>query len=98
MRLTSAMRIALVRNKLLITVIAITFFSIIIISAVVAYAVLLTSPDLMRVIEDFVGTTRTYADTAPFHEEPILFHFPEQHRALLEPGKNLGLGAFHWGV
>ncbi|MGD0175759.1 MAG: stage II sporulation protein M [Candidatus Bathyarchaeia archaeon] len=73
MRLTSAMRIALVRNKLLTTVIAITFFSIIMISAVVAYAVLLTSPDLMKVIEDFVGTTRTYAAIPPPFTKNLYF-------------------------
>ena len=65
MRLIPAMRIALVRNKLLITVIAVTFFSIMIISAVVAYALLLTSPDLMKVIEDLAGTTRTYTVIPP---------------------------------
>lgn len=65
MGLTADMHIALVRNKLLITVITATFLSIIIISAVLAYAVLSASPDLMKVIEDFVGTTRTYSAIPP---------------------------------
>ena len=59
------MRVALVRNKLLISAIAITFFAIIIISAVVAYAVLVTSPDLMKDFEGLVGTARTYVAIPP---------------------------------
>lgn len=65
MRLIAAMHIALIRNKLLIAVIAATFFSIMIISAVVAYALLSVSPDLMKVLEEFLGKTRTYAAIPP---------------------------------
>ena len=65
MRLSTAMRVALVRNKLLISAIAITFFAIIIISAVVAYAVLVTSPDLMKNFEGLVGSASSYVAIPP---------------------------------
>ena len=65
MPLTTAIRVALVRNKLLISVIAITFFAIIILSTVVAYAVLVASPELMKSFEDLVGSARTYVAIPP---------------------------------
>ncbi len=65
MRLISDIRVALVRNKLLITVIAMTFFSIIIVSAVVAYAVLLASPNLAKGFQGIIGSARSYAAIPP---------------------------------
>jgi len=65
MPITAAIRGALVRNKLLISVVAITFFAIIILTAVIAYAVLLTSPELMKSFENLVGSTRTYVAIPP---------------------------------
>jgi stage II sporulation protein M len=65
MPITAAIRVALIRNKLLISVVAITFFAIIILSAVIAYAVLSTSPDLMKSFENLVGSTRTYVAIPP---------------------------------
>jgi uncharacterized membrane protein SpoIIM required for sporulation len=65
MGLIAAMRVALVRNKLLISVVAMTFFAIIILSAVVAYAVLVTSPDLMKGFEGVVGSARSYVAIPP---------------------------------
>lgn len=65
MPITAAIRVALVRNKLLISVVAITFFAVIILTAVIAYAVLLTSPELMKSFEDLVGSTRTYVAIPP---------------------------------
>lgn len=65
MPITAAIRVALVRNKLLILVVAITFFAIIILTAVIAYAVLLTSPELMKSFENLVGSTRTYVAIPP---------------------------------
>lgn len=55
----------MVRNKLLIAVIAVTFFSIIVVSAVVAYAVLLTSPELLKSLGSFVGSARSYVAIPP---------------------------------
>jgi uncharacterized membrane protein SpoIIM required for sporulation len=65
MSITVAVRGALVRNKLLISVVAITFFAIIILTAVIAYAVLLRSPELMKTFENLVGSTRTYVAIPP---------------------------------
>jgi stage II sporulation protein M len=58
MQLTNAIRVSLIRNKVVITVVAITFFAIIALSAVVAYAVLVTSPALTKGVENLVGSTR----------------------------------------
>ncbi len=65
MRLTADLLAVMVRNKLLIFVIAVTFFSLIIVSAVVAYAVLLTSPELMRSFSDMIGSARSYVAIPP---------------------------------
>jgi uncharacterized membrane protein SpoIIM required for sporulation len=65
MSITAALRGALVRNKLLISVVAITFFAIIILTAVIAYAVLLTSPELMKSFENLIGSTRAYVAIPP---------------------------------
>jgi uncharacterized membrane protein SpoIIM required for sporulation len=67
------MHTALIRNKLLIAVIAATFFSIMVISALVAYAVLSVSPDLMKILEGFVGKTRTYAAIPPPFTKSLYF-------------------------
>jgi len=65
MPITTAVRGTLVRNKLLISVIAITFFAIIILTAVIAYAVLLTSPDVMKSFANLVGSTGAYVAIPP---------------------------------
>ncbi len=65
MRLITDVRAVIVRNKLLIFVIAVTFFSLITVSAVVAYAVLLTSPELMRSFSDMIGSARSYVAIPP---------------------------------
>lgn len=48
------------RNKILITVVAIAFFSIIIVSAAVAYVILLTSPGLIRGLQELIEPARRY--------------------------------------
>ncbi len=65
MRLIAGLRTVMVRNKLLIFVIALTFLSLIIVSAVVAYALLLTSPELMRGFSDILGSARSYVAIPP---------------------------------
>lgn len=65
MPIAAAMRVVFVRNKLLISVVAITFFAIIILTAVIAYAVLLASPELMKSFENLVGSTSTYVAIPP---------------------------------
>ncbi len=47
------------------TVIALTFFSIIIVSGVVAYALLLTSPELLKGLQDIVKSARSYVAIPP---------------------------------
>lgn len=56
---------ALRRNKLLIAVIALAFFSIIIVSATVAYIVLLSSPDLVRGFQNIIRSARSYGAIPP---------------------------------
>lgn len=73
MPIAAAIRLALVRNKLLISVVAITFFAIIILTAVIAYAVLLTSPELMKSFEDLVGLARTYVAIPPPYTKGLYF-------------------------
>ncbi len=53
------------RNRLLMAVIALTFFSIIIVSAAVAYIVLLTSPLLVRGFQNIIGSARSYVAIPP---------------------------------
>jgi uncharacterized membrane protein SpoIIM required for sporulation len=65
MTVTAAIRVALVRNKLLISAVAITFFTVIILAAVISYAVLLTSPELMKNVEKLLGSTRAYVAIPP---------------------------------
>jgi stage II sporulation protein M len=65
--------LALDRNKLLIAVIAIAFLSIIIVSATVAYAVLLTSPSLVKGFQDMIGSARTYVAIPPPYTRNLYF-------------------------
>ena len=53
------------RNKLLITVVAVAFFSIIVVSTAVAYAVFLTSPGLVTSFQDMLGSVRSYVAIPP---------------------------------
>lgn len=65
MRYLSQVPAALRRNRLLMAVIAVTFFSIIIVSAAVAYIVLLTSPFLARSFQNIIGSARSYVAIPP---------------------------------
>ncbi len=65
MRYLSQVPAALRRNRLLMAVIALTFFSIIIVSAAVAYIVLLTSPLLVRGFQNIIGSARSYVAIPP---------------------------------
>ena len=71
--LLAAIREALSRNKLLISVVAITFFAIIILSAIVAYAVLVTSPELIKGVEDLVASARAYVALPPPYTKGLYF-------------------------
>ncbi len=65
MQLIATLHAVIVRNKLLITVIAVTFFSIMIVSSFVAYAVLLTSPGLLKDFQDILRSARSYVAIPP---------------------------------
>ena len=58
-------RALIVRNRILLVVISVTFFSLIVVSAIVAYAVLSTSPELMKSFENVVGSARSYVAIPP---------------------------------
>lgn len=65
MQLFTAIREVFKRNRLMIAVIAMTFFSILIISGIVTYLVLLTSPELVKEFQSVIGDTRTYIAIPP---------------------------------
>jgi uncharacterized membrane protein SpoIIM required for sporulation len=65
MRLTDAVRVSFLRNKLVILVVAITFFTITTLSAVVAYLILVTSPALTKGVEDLVSSARASVAIPP---------------------------------
>jgi len=54
-----------VRNKLLVGVIALAFFSIMIVSAGIAYVILLTSPELVSSFQGIIGSARSYIAIPP---------------------------------
>jgi uncharacterized membrane protein SpoIIM required for sporulation len=53
------------RNRLLIAVIAIAFFSILIVSGIVTYAILLRSPELIKGFQGVIGGSRAYIAIPP---------------------------------
>jgi uncharacterized membrane protein SpoIIM required for sporulation len=53
------------RNRLLIAVIAVAFFTILIVSGIVTYAILLTSPELIKEFQSVIGESRTYIAIPP---------------------------------
>lgn len=65
MRYSVDPRLVFARNKLLITVVAVAFFSIIVVSTAVAYAVFLTSPGLVTSFQDMLGSVRSYVAIPP---------------------------------
>jgi stage II sporulation protein M len=65
MRFISEVPAALRRNRLLIAIISIAFFSIVIVSATVAYVVLLMSPSLVSGFQNIVGSARSYVAIPP---------------------------------
>jgi stage II sporulation protein M len=50
------------RNRTLIGIVTATFFSVLFISIIVAYALFLASPSLLRLINALIGTTSSYTD------------------------------------
>ena len=48
------------RNRLLVSIVALAFFSVLIVSAIVAYAVLVISPSLVGLVQGFLGSTSGY--------------------------------------
>jgi len=48
------------RNRLLVSIVAVAFFSVLIVSAIVAYAVLVISPGLVGLVQGFLGSTSGY--------------------------------------
>ncbi len=65
MRLTDPVRKTFQRNRLLIVAIAVTFFAIMIITALVAYAVLLTSPGLVNGLQGWLESAGSYIAIPP---------------------------------
>ncbi len=65
MRYAVAINSVFRRNKLLIIVIAIAFFSIMIVSAAVAYVILLTSPELVKGLQKVIEPARGYIAIPP---------------------------------
>ena len=48
------------RNRLLVGIVALAFFSVLILSTIVAYAILVISPSLIGLVQGFLGSTRGY--------------------------------------
>ena len=65
MSLSTTLYGAFYRNRILIEVVAAAFFVTMTISAVVAYVLLLTSPELIGGIEQLIGSTRSYVAIPP---------------------------------
>ena len=65
MRLMDVVSRTFRRNRLLIAAIAVAFFAIMIITALVTYAVLLTSPGLVKGFQDWLGAAGTYIAIPP---------------------------------
>jgi uncharacterized membrane protein SpoIIM required for sporulation len=63
--LSTTLYSAFYRNRILIEVVAAAFFVTMTISAVVAYVLLLTSPELVVGIEQLIGSTRSYVAIPP---------------------------------
>ena len=60
MKFTTEIRLVFQRNRLLIRIVALAFFSVLILSAIVAYAILVVSPSLVGLIQTFLGSTSEY--------------------------------------
>ncbi len=65
MRLILELRNVFARNRLLIAAISLTFFSVLIISAIVVYAAFLTSPALIEKLRGLLSSTRSYVAIPP---------------------------------
>jgi len=73
MRITTYLRLLLARNKLLIAAVATVFFSIMIVSAVVAYLVLLTSMGLVQSFQTLISSGRSYIAIPPPYTRDLYF-------------------------
>lgn len=73
MNLATFLRLVLRRNKLLIGIIAVVFFAIMILSAVVTYILLLSSPGLTVGVEDIVSSSRSYVAIPPPYTRDLYF-------------------------
>ena len=59
------LRLIFIRNKLLISVVALTFLMVTFLSAMIAYIFLLTSPELVKAFQTAIGTTRQLVAIPP---------------------------------
>ena len=65
MRYVSTLRLTLVRNRRLVTVIAIAFFSVMILTGVVAYLILLSNPGFGETLQSALATAGDYMAIPP---------------------------------
>jgi len=65
MNALTELRLIFVRNKLLISVVALTFLMVTFLSAMIAYIFLLTSPELVKTFQTAIGTTRQLVAIPP---------------------------------
>lgn len=65
MNALTELRLIFVRNKLLISVVALTFLMVTFLSAMIAYIFLLTSPELVKAFQTAIGTTRQLVAIPP---------------------------------
>jgi stage II sporulation protein M len=60
MKFMAEIRSVFRRNRLLVGIVALSFFSVLIVSTIVAYAILVISPSLIGLVQGFLGSTRGY--------------------------------------
>jgi len=60
MKFIAEIRSVFRRNRLLVSIVALAFFSVLIVSTIVAYAILVISPSLIGMVQGFLGSTSGY--------------------------------------
>jgi stage II sporulation protein M len=60
MKFMTEIRSVFRRNRLLVSIVALAFFSVLIVSAIVAYAILVVSPGLVGLVQGFLGSASGY--------------------------------------
>ena len=73
MRIATYLRLLFARNRLLIAAVATVFFSIMIVSGVIAYVVLLTSMGIVQTFQTLVSSGRSYIAIPPPYTKDLYF-------------------------